>query len=72
MNECIDISPRAAGELEQMFAQLDQLPKTIQAYINALGAQLDIAPGWRFDRDAMAFVPPVEQASPANIGEVVP
>ena len=71
MNECIDISPRAAGELEQMFAQLDQLPKVIQTYINALGAQLDIAPGWRFDRDAMAFVPPTNPAATAQ-GESTP
>ena len=54
-----------------MFSQLDQLPKTIQAYINALGAQLDIAPGWRFDRDAMAFVPPTNPAV-ADQGESTP
>ena len=71
MNQPIEISPRAAGELEQMFSQLDQLPKTIQAYINALGAQLDIAPGWRFDRDAMAFVPPTNPAATAP-GELAP
>ena len=71
MNQPIEISQRAAGELEQMFSQLDQLPKTIQAYINALGAQLDIAPGWRFDRDAMAFVPPTNPAATAP-GELAP
>lgn len=52
------ISERAASELNQMFDQLEQLPKTIQAYINAIGAQLDIAPGWRFDRESMSFLPP--------------
>jgi hypothetical protein len=57
-----EISGRAAGELEELFSQLEQLPKTIQAYINALGAQLDIAPGWRFDRESMAFVPPTNPA----------
>ena len=69
--DAIKISPRAEHNMRQMFEQLDLLPKTMQAYINALGAQLDVPAGWRFDRDSMAFLPPTNPAEFAQ-GESVP
>lgn len=66
--DAIEISPRAADSVRQMVEQAQRLQDALRATVEALGAQLDVPPGWRFDTNAMAFMPPVEQPSPADKG----
>lgn len=60
MNEPIAISPRAANELRGLLEQQQRINDRLNVYLNAIGAALDVAPGWRFDVQAMAFMPPAE------------
>jgi len=66
MNEPIAISPRAADSIRTMLEQSQRLQDTLRATVEALGAQLDVPQGWRFDTQTLAFVPPVSQAEAAS------
>ena len=61
MNEPIAISTRAADSVRTMLEQSQRLQDTLRATVEALGAQLDVPQGWRFDTQALTFVPPVSQ-----------
>ena len=67
MNEPISISPRAAADLRQLLEQAQRINDRLNVYVEAIGAALDVAPGWRFDVQTMTFVPP-----PTNREEVPP
>ena len=69
--EAIEISPRAADIVRQMLEQAQRLQDALRATVEALGAQLDVPQGWRFDTQTMAFVPPTNQAVVAP-GESAP
>lgn len=60
-NVPIAISPRAAADLRQLLEQAQRINDRLNIYVEAIGAALDVAPGWRFDVQAMAFMPPAEQ-----------
>ena len=60
MNEPITISPRAAADLRQLLEQSQRINDRLNVYVEAIGAALDVAPGWRFDVQTMAFVPPAK------------
>ena len=66
--DAIEISPRAADSVRQMVEQAQRLQDALRATVEALGAQLDVPAGWRFDTNAMAFVAPVEPTLPADEG----
>ena len=66
--DAIEISPRAADSVRQMLEQSQRLQDALRATVEALGAQLDVPAGWRFDTNAMAFLPPTEQPSPTDEG----
>ena len=73
-NEPIAISPRAANELRSLLEQQQRINDRLNVYLNAIGAALEIAPGWRFDVQTMAFLPPTGEAGqpadpPAGEGE---
>lgn len=68
MNDVITISPRAADSVRTMLEQSQRLQDALRATVEALAAQLDVPPGWRFDVQTMAFMPPTEQPSPADEG----
>ena len=61
MSDVITISPRAADSIRTMLEQSQRLQDTLRATVEALGAQLDVPQGWRFDTQALTFVPPVSQ-----------
>lgn len=61
MREPISISPRAAADLRQLLEQAQRINDRLNIYVEAIGAALDVPPGWRFDVQAMAFMPPQEQ-----------
>lgn len=63
MNEPIAISPRAAADLRQLLDQSQRINDRLNIYVEAIGAALEVAPGWRFDVQSMAFLPPTEQAA---------
>ncbi len=70
----IEISPRAADRVREIVEQSQRLQDGLRATVEALGAQLDVPAGWRFDTQAMAFVPPtspevVGQASESDLSE---
>ena len=67
----IEISPRAADSVRQMLEQSQRLQDALRAAIEMLGAQLDVPAGWRFDTQAMAFLPPTNPAAIAQ-GESMP
>ena len=58
MNEPIAISSRAADSIRNMLEQSQRLQDALRTFVEALGAQLDIPQGWRFDVQTMAFMPP--------------
>ena len=63
MREPIAISPRAAADLRQLLEQAQRINDRLNIYVEAIGAALEVAPGWRFDVQSMAFLPPAEQAA---------
>ena len=67
----ISISPRAADSVRQYLEQSQRLQDALRATIEALGAQLDVPQGWRFDTQSMTFVPPTNPAAIAQ-GESAP
>ena len=71
MNDAIEISPRAADSVRQMVEQAQRLQDALRATVEALGAQLDVPAGWRFDTQSMAFLPPTNPAATAP-GESTP
>jgi len=71
MNDVITISPRAADSVRQMLEQAQRLQDALRLTVEALGAQLDVPAGWRFDTQAMAFVPSTNPAVVA-LGESAP
>ncbi len=60
----IEISERAASTLRQMIERSQRLQEGLQTFVEALGAQLDVPAGWRFDTQSIAFVPPADTAPP--------
>lgn len=68
MNEPITISPRAAADLRQLLEQSQRINDRLNVYVEAIGAALDVAPGWRFDVQSMAFLPPT---NPVEVGPAV-
>jgi len=63
MNDAITISPRAADSVRTMLEQSQRLQDALRATVEALGAQLDVPQGWRFDTQTMAFVAPTNPAA---------
>ena len=68
MNEPIAISPRAAENVRALVEQAQRVQDALRVTVEALGAQLDVPQGWRFDTQAMAFMPPVSQPLAADEG----
>jgi Fe-S cluster assembly iron-binding protein IscA len=62
MSEPIAISPRAANDLRQLLEQSQRISDRLNIYVEAIGAALDVAPGWRFDVQTMTFMPPTNPA----------
>jgi Fe-S cluster assembly iron-binding protein IscA len=63
--DAIEISPRAADTVRQMIERSQRLQESLQTFVEALGAQLDVPQGWRFDTQTLTFVPPVSQPEAA-------
>ena len=61
MNEPITINQRAAADLRQLLEQSQRINDRLNVYVEAIGAALDVAPGWRFDVQSMAFMPPTNR-----------
>ena len=61
MNQPIVINQRTATTVEQLVDRMNQAQETLRTYVEAVGSALDVPPGWRFDVQAMAFVPPADQ-----------
>lgn len=64
----IEISERAADRVRELMEQSERLQSVLRATVEALGAQLDVPTGWRFDTQQMAFLPPTEQPSTVDEG----
>ena len=58
MTQPITINQRAASTVTQLVDRMNQAQETLRTYVEAVGSALDVPPGWRFDVQAMAFVPP--------------
>ena len=72
MNEPITISPRAAADLRQLLEQSQRINDRTNVYVEAIGAALEVAPGWRFDVQTMAFVSPTTPAEVPPLPEPDP
>lgn len=70
--EPITISPRAADSVRQYLEQSQRLQDALRATIEALGAQLDVPQGWRFDTQAMAFMPSTNPAVTVPVESMPP
>ena len=62
MTQPITINQRTTTTVVQLVDRMQQAQETLRTYIEAVGAALDVPPGWRFDVQTMAFMPPAEQA----------
>lgn len=58
MTQPITINQRTATTVVQLVDRMNQAQETLRTYIEAVGAALDVPPGWRFDVQTMAFMPP--------------
>jgi len=57
----ITINQRAAATVHNILDTIEAGRKAsehLPTYVEALGAALEIPPGWRFDVQTMAFMPP--------------
>jgi len=54
----ITLNQRTATTVVQLVDRMNQAQETLRTYIEAVGAALDVPPGWRFDVQTMAFMPP--------------
>ena len=61
MTHPITLNQRTATTVAQLVDRMQQAQETLRTYVEAVGAALDVPPGWRFDVQTMAFVPPAEQ-----------
>ena len=61
MTQPITINQRTASTVVQLVDRMNQAQETLRTYIEAVGAALDVPPGWRFDVQTMAFMPPPKQ-----------
>ncbi len=60
MTQPITLNQRTATTVAQLVDRMQQAQETLRTYIEAVGAALDVPPGWRFDVQTMAFMPPQE------------
>lgn len=61
MTQPITINQRTTATVVQLIDRMQQAQETLRTYIEAVGAALDVPPGYRFDVQSMAFTPPAEQ-----------
>jgi len=54
----ITINERTTATVIQLVDRMNQAQETLRTYVEAVGAALDVPPGWRFDVQTMAFMPP--------------
>ncbi len=69
MTQPITINQRTTATVAQLVDRMQQAQETLRTYIEAVGAALDVPPGWRFDVQTMAFMPPAEQAEIPGLSE---
>ena len=58
MSDPITLNQRTAATVVQLVDRMNQAQETLRTYVEAVGAALDVPPGYRFDVQAMAFMPP--------------
>jgi len=54
----ITINQRTTSTVVQLVDRMNQAQETLRTYVEAVGAALDVPPGYRFDVQTMAFMPP--------------
>jgi len=54
----ITINQRTTATVIQLVDRMQQAQETLRTYVEAVGAALDVPPGYRFDVQTMAFMPP--------------
>ena len=69
MTQPITINQRTASTVVQLVDRMNQAQETLRTYIEAVGAALDVPPGWRFDVQTMAFMPPAGEVNEPPSGE---
>lgn len=72
MSESIAINKRAADNIRALIEQSQRAQDTLRTFVEAVGAQLDIPSGWRFDTQTMSFVPPANEATDTSGNEQYP
>ena len=63
MTQPITINQRTMANVVQLVDHVHQSQETLRTYIEAVGAALDVPPGWRFDVQSMTFMPPTNPAT---------
>ena len=64
MTQPITLNQRTAATVAQLVDRMQQAQETLRTYVEAVGSALDVPPGWRFDVQTMAFVPPASEPPP--------
>ena len=63
MTQPITINQRTAATVTQLVDRMQQAQETLRTYVEAVGAALDVPPGYRFDVQTMAFMPPAGEVN---------
>lgn len=63
MTQPITINQRTTATVGQLLDRMQQAQETLRTYVEAVGAALDVPPGYRFDVQTMAFVPPAGETN---------
>ncbi len=61
MTQSITLNQRTAKTVGQLVDRIQQAQETLRTYVEAVGAALDVPPGYRFDVQSMAFMPPASE-----------
>ena len=67
MTQSITLNQRTAKTVGQLVDRIQQAQETLRTYVEAVGAALDVPPGYRFDVQSMAFVPPAGEMKEPEI-----
>ena len=71
MTHPITLNQRTATTVAQLVDRMQQAQETLRAYVEAVGAALDVPPGYRFDVQTMAFMPPAGELTGETEQEII-
>ena len=66
VNKSILLPEKARQRVQQTIDSIDEMQRSIGAYLDGIATALDVPQGYTFDQNAMSFVPPVAPPVPGE------